>query len=146
MSIGTKPEMLNILVVAAALIDRSGQFLVQRRPAGKQHGGLWEFPGGKVEPGETPEAALARELREELKIAVSPDAMMPLSFTTEKAAGRHLTLLLYTVRMWCGDPTPAEADEMRWVSSESVRDLPMPPADLPLVEVLARTLADQQSR
>lgn len=145
MSIEATPEKLNILVVAAALIDRSGRFLVQRRPSGKQHGGLWEFPGGKVEPGEAPAAALARELREELQITVSPDAMAPLSFTTESAARRHLTLLLYIVRAWRGDPIATEADEMRWVSSESVRDLPMPPADLPLVEVLVDKLANQQS-
>ena len=146
MSIVPKPETLIILVVAAALVDRDGQFLVQQRPAGKQHGGLWEFPGGKVEPGETPEAALVRELREELQIDVSPEAVRPLSFTTEEAAGRHLTLLLYTVAAWTGEPSPTAADAIRWVSSESLRDLPMPPADLPLVAVLARALADQKGK
>lgn len=146
MSIVPKPETLIILVVAAALVDRDGQFLVQQRPAGKQHGGLWEFPGGKVEPGETPEAALVRELREELQIDVSPEAVRPLSFTTEEAAERHLTLLLYIVAAWTGEPSPTAADAIRWVSSESLRDLPMPPADLPLVAVLARALADQKGK
>lgn len=145
MSIAAKPETLIILVVAAALVDRDGQVLVQQRPAGKQHGGLWEFPGGKVERGETPEAALVRELREELQIGVSPEAVRPLSFTTEEAAGRHLTLLLYIVQAWTGELSPTAADAIRWVTSESLRDLPMPPADLPLVDVLARALLDQQS-
>ena len=91
-------------VVAAALVDEEGRVLLQQRPGGKALAGLWEFPGGKLEPGETPEAALVRELHEELAITVAPDALEPAGFATEPLPGRHLLLLLYVIRSWSGTP------------------------------------------
>ncbi|OWK30832.1 (deoxy)nucleoside triphosphate pyrophosphohydrolase [Sphingomonas mucosissima] len=129
------------LVVAAALIDRDQRIFVQQRATGKQHGGLWEFPGGKVEPGEAPEVALARELDEELGINVAPSALRPLSFATVSSADRHLLLLLYCAREWTGSPRAISAASTRWVHVESLRQLAMPPADLPLVDVLAQELS-----
>lgn len=131
---GTRPSPL--LVVAAALTKADGRVLVQQRPAGKQHAGLWEFPGGKVEGGECPEAALVRELAEELGISVPGGALTPLAFSTEAGAGRLLVLLLYRVRMWSGKPRPIEAPAIRWVSPAELVSLPMPPADVPLVAAL----------
>lgn len=123
-------------VVAAALIDSSGRVLVQQRPAGKQLAGLWEFPGGKIEPGETPEAALARELMEELGIAVAPDDLMPLSFASAAHGDRHLLLLLYTCRRWSGDPVALDAVALCWTSAAELRTLPMPPADTPFIKAI----------
>jgi 8-oxo-dGTP diphosphatase len=128
-------------VVAAALIDGAGRVLVQQRPAGKAMAGLWEFPGGKVEPGEAPEAALARELMEELGIAVLPADLEPLSFASEPLDGRHLLLLLYLARRWTGEPLPLDAAALRWAAPSELADLPMPPADRPLVAALTRMLA-----
>lgn len=127
-----------VLVVAAALITGNRQVFVQQRPAGKQHGGLWEFPGGKVEPGEAPEAALARELSEELGITVATRDMRPLSFATIASADRHLVLLLYGVRAWTGTPRGLAAAATRWVDVGALHGLEMPPADVPLIDVLAR--------
>lgn len=130
-----------LLVVAAALVDAQGLVLVQQRPAGKGHSGLWEFPGGKIEPGETPEAALARELTEELGIVVEPSDCHPAAFASEPAGERHLLLLLYLVRRWHAEPRPLDAAALRWVRPGELAILPMPPADRPLVSALARLLA-----
>jgi 8-oxo-dGTP diphosphatase len=129
-----------LTVVAAALVNTAGEVLVQQRPAAKAHGGLWEFPGGKVEPGETPEHALARELAEELGIAVDPAILVPLAFATEPHGERHLLLLLYLARHWLGDPVATEADAIAWLRPAALHALPMPPADLPLVQMLERLI------
>lgn len=120
-------------VVAVALIDREGRVLVQKRPVGKMMAGLWEFPGGKVEPDETPEAALIRELAEELGIVVNPAQLEPAAFASEPLAGRHLLLLLYICRAWHGTPRALHAEELLWCLPEALHDLDMPPADLPLI-------------
>lgn len=127
-------------VVAAALMDADGGVLVQQRPAGKSLAGLWEFPGGKVEAGETPESALARELDEELAITVAPEDLVPLAFASEPLAGRHLLLLLYVCRRWTGEPRAVEAAALRWLDPAAMPALPMPPADRPLVAALQALL------
>ena len=129
-----------LLVVAAALIDDAGRVLVQRRPPGKPMAGLWEFPGGKVESGELPEAALARELAEELAITLDPAALAPAAFASEGLGKRHLLLLLYTLRAWQGAPEPRHATDLRWVFPAEMRGLDMPPADLPLIPLLEALL------
>jgi len=129
-----------LLVVAAALVDSAGRVLVQQRPPGKPMADLWEFPGGKVESGEVPEAALARELAEELGIDVAQDALAPIAFASEGLSGRHLLLLLYVARAWAGTPEPRHASALRWVRPAEMRPLAMPPADVPLVDALARLL------
>lgn len=129
-----------LLVAAAALIDPAGQVLVQQRPAGKAMAGLWEFPGGKREPGETPEAALARELAEELGIVVDPADCHPAAFASAPMGDRHLLLLLYVVRRWRGEVRAIEASALRWAVPAALADLPMPPADRPLVAALTRLL------
>ena len=134
------PIKPHLLVVAAAVLDGGGRVLVQRRPEGRPLAGLWEFPGGKVEPGETPEAALARELDEELGLAVVPAAAVPLSFATEASDARTLVLLLYAVREWAGAAEPRHAAEIAWVDADALAMLAMPAADLPLVPVVARLL------
>lgn len=123
-------------VVAVALIDGDGRVLVQQRPQGKFMAGLWEFPGGKVEPGETPETALIRELGEELGISVSAACLAPACFASEPLDGRHLLLLLYVCRKWEGEPRALEASALRWVRTRDLFDLPMPPADKPLIALL----------
>lgn len=128
-------------VVAAALVRADGRVLLQRRPPGKAMAGLWEFPGGKVEAGETPEQALARELREELGILVHPDVMRPTCFASAPLGDRHLVLLLYVVNRWTGVPQAMEATELTWIGVDGMRDLPMPPADEPLVDMLGSLLA-----
>lgn len=128
--------MDSLLVVAAALIDRDGRVLVQQRPEGKALAGLWEFPGGKVEPGETPEAALVRELAEELGIATESACLAPAAFASEPLSGRHMILLLYACRKWRGTPEAREAAGLRWVRPVDLHALPMPPADKPLIGLL----------
>jgi 8-oxo-dGTP diphosphatase len=123
-------------VVAAALIDRQGRVLVQQRPAGKHMAGLWEFPGGKVEPGETPEAALVRELHEELGIAIEEAALVPLTFASAPLGERHLLLLLYLCRDWQGEPQALDAVALQWVRPADMRALAMPPADQPFIAIL----------
>ena len=125
-------------VVAAALIGESGRILLQQRAPDRSMAGLWEFPGGKVEPGETPEAALVRELDEELGISVSEEALVPACFASAMVGDRHMTLLLYLCRDWDGDPQPLDASALRWSAITDMQNLPMPPADVPLVEMLAR--------
>jgi 8-oxo-dGTP diphosphatase len=132
-------------VVAAALVDEDGRVLLQQRPAGKALAGLWEFPGGKLEPGETPEAALIRELQEELAIIVAPEGLEPAGFATEPLPGRHLLLLLYVVRSWSGTLVALEADGLTWCRPADMHVWPMPPADAPLVRQLAAYLADKTS-
>jgi 8-oxo-dGTP diphosphatase len=129
-------------VVAAVLTDPAGKVLVQQRPQGTAMAGVWEFPGGKLEPGETPEAALARELNEELGISVAPADLVPFTFASEALGTRHLLLLLYRCLHWQGNPAPLHASQMQWVTMDRLRSLPMPPADVPLVEALARWLDD----
>ncbi len=126
-----------MLVVAAALIDEAGRCLMQQRPADKRHGGLWEFPGGKVEPGEHPVAALVRELHEELAISVAFDALAPLGFATDMP----VTMLLYRCDRWHGAPRPLAAQALRWDRPAALAALPMPPVDVPLLAALARSLA-----
>ena len=123
-------------VVAAALIDPTGRVLVQQRPPGKQMAGLWEFPGGKIEPGETPEAALVRELHEELGIAVAERDLAPLTFASETLGDRHLLLLLYVCRVWRHDPVALDAVALSWALPADLRALAMPPADAPFIAAL----------
>ena len=123
-------------VVAAALVDLEGRVLLQQRPEGKSLAGLWEFPGGKVEPGETPEAALIRELEEELAIVVPHACLAPATFASTPLGDRHLLLLLYITRKWTGVPRALEATALRWVKPNEMHALPMPPADRPLIGLL----------
>lgn len=129
-----------LTVVAAALVDADGRVLVQQRPPGKPMAGLWEFPGGKVEPGELPEAALSRELHEELGIAVDAAALAPATFASEALGDRHLLLLLYTLRKWGGEPQARHATALQWVHPPELRSLAMPPADIPLIGMLEALL------
>jgi 8-oxo-dGTP diphosphatase len=128
-------------VVAAALIASDGRVLLQQRPPNRSMSGLWEFPGGKMEPSETPEQALVRELEEELGIAVDLAALAPAAFASEALGDRHLLLLLFVTRVWTGEPQPLDASALRWVTCDEMLGLPMPPADVPLVGALARLLA-----
>ena len=125
-----------MLVVAAALTDVGGRVLMARRPLGKQHAGLWEFPGGKVEIGEAPKTALVRELREELGVEVDPDALTPVVFS-ESPGERHLVLLLYRCRLWHGEAVALDAAEICWMAPDDFGGLDMPPADRPLAAALA---------
>jgi 8-oxo-dGTP diphosphatase len=129
-----------MIVVAAALIDADGRLLVQRRPEGKPMAGLWEFPGGKVEPGETPEAALIRELGEELGIATQASCLAPAVFASEPVGDRHMILLLYVCRKWQGIARALHADDLRWVRPVELHGLDMPPADRPLIGLLEMLL------
>ena len=125
-----------LFVVAAALIDGDGRVLVQQRPPGKPMAGLWEFPGGKVEPGEVPESALIRELTEELGITVESACLAPATFASESLGGRHLILLLYALRKWSGVPVAHHASALKWVRPLELHGLEMPPADKPLIGLL----------
>jgi 8-oxo-dGTP diphosphatase len=125
-----------LTVVAAALVDADGRVLVQQRPAGTAMAGLWEFPGGKIEPGETPERALIRELAEELGIDVEAACLAPACFASEPLADRHLLLLLYVCRKWSGTPTAHHASALQWLRPAQMFALPMPPADRPLLGLL----------
>jgi 8-oxo-dGTP diphosphatase len=125
--------MPTILVAAAALIDADGRVLLSRRPADKQLGGLWEFPGGKVEAGERPEAALIRELKEELGIDVAQSCLAPLTFASHAYENFHLLMPLYVCRRWQGQVSGREGQELAWVRPARLRDYPMPPADVPLI-------------
>lgn len=125
-----------LLVSAAALIDADGRVLVQRRPPGTAMAGLWEFPGGKIEAGESPEAALVRELNEELGIAVDPACLAPACFASQPLETRHLLLMVYICRKWHGVPQAFQATELRWLRPAQLYALDMPPADTPLIALL----------
>ncbi|QIE56880.1 (deoxy)nucleoside triphosphate pyrophosphohydrolase [Pikeienuella piscinae] len=125
-----------VLVAAVALIDRDGRVLIAERPAGKPMAGLWEFPGGKVEPGETPEAALIRELHEELGIETWKSCLAPLTFASHAYEDFHLLMPLYACRKWEGALRPREGQRLKWARVGALKDYPMPPADLPLVAIL----------
>jgi 8-oxo-dGTP diphosphatase len=125
-----------VLVVACALVDADGRVLVAQRPEGKALAGLWEFPGGKLMAGETPEAALVRELEEELGVVTEPPCLAPLTFASHAYPTFHLLMPLYVCRVWQGDPQSREAQALRWVRPRTLRDLPMPAADLPLIPFL----------
>ena len=125
-----------LIVVAAALVDRDGRVLVQRRPANKAHGGFWEFPGGKLDPGETPENGLIRELGEELAIAVPCGCLSPAAFASIPLEDRQLLLLLFLARKWTGVPRALAASELRWLRPAELYALDMPPADKPLIGLL----------
>ncbi len=126
------PALPTVLVVAVALIDVDGRVLIARRPEGKQLAGLWEFPGGKVEPGERPEAALIRELREELGIEVSESCLAPFVFASHAYDSFHLLMPLYLCRRWEGTVVAREHSALAWVKPDRLADYPMPPADDPL--------------
>ena len=128
--------MKTILVSAVALIDRDGRVLLAQRPEGKSMAGLWEFPGGKVEPGETPEAALIRELHEELGIETWSSCLAPLTFASHSYPEFHLLMPLFACRKWQGQPQSKEGQALKWVRPAELRSYPMPPADLPLIPIL----------
>ena len=125
-----------LLVAAVALVDADGRVLLAKRPEGKAMAGLWEFPGGKVHGGETPEAALIRELREELAIDTVESCLAPFTFASHRYDDFHLLMPLYLCRVWQGTPMPQEGQELAWVRPMRMRDYPMPPADKPLVAML----------
>ncbi|MCU0802304.1 MAG: 8-oxo-dGTP diphosphatase MutT [Rhodobacteraceae bacterium] len=125
-----------LLVAAVALIDADGRVLLAQRPPGKSLAGLWEFPGGKVEPGEVPEAALIRELQEELGIDTQAACLAPLTFASHSYPEFHLLMPLFACRRWKGTPQPREGQQLAWVAPARLRDYPMPPADLPLIPIL----------
>ncbi|MBB6428062.1 (deoxy)nucleoside triphosphate pyrophosphohydrolase [Sphingopyxis sp. JAI128] len=131
-----KPPKNGLAVVAAALVDRDGRLLVQQRPEGLPMAGLWEFPGGKIEADETPEAALIRELGEELAIDVDQACLAPACFASDMLGDRHLLLLLYVCRKWRGTPVAQHASALRWVRPVELHGLAMPPADKPLIGLL----------
>ena len=136
------PVTKMVLISAVALIDRDGRVLLAQRPDGKAMAGLWEFPGGKIESGETPEVALIREMHEELGIDTAASCLAPLSFashsyaTTQTHSAFHLLMMLYVCRRWQGRPRPVEGGKLKWARPEQLRDYPMPAADIPLIAAL----------
>jgi 8-oxo-dGTP diphosphatase len=129
-----------ILVAAGALIDPDGRVLIAQRPEGKAMAGLWEFPGGKVEPGERPEESLIRELKEELGIAVKEECLAPLTFASHRYADFYLLMPLYVCRRWEGIVSAREGQKLKWVRPNDLRNYPMPPADEPLIPHLINLL------
>lgn len=125
-----------VLVSAAALIDPDGRVLLAQRPEGKSLAGLWEFPGGKVEPGESPELALIRELKEELGIDTWKSCLAPLTFASHSYDDFHLLMPLFACRKWDGIVRGQEGQRLAWVRAENLGDYPMPPADIPLIAIL----------
>lgn len=125
-----------VLVAACALIDTDGRILLAQRPEGKNLAGLWEFPGGKVESGETPEDALIRELQEELGITTKHACLAPLTFASYAYEKFHLLMPLYICRRWDGTVASREGQKLAWVRANKLRDYPMPPADIPLIPPL----------
>ena len=130
------PEVKVVLVSAVALIDVDGRVLLAQRPEGKEMAGLWEFPGGKVEPGETPEMALIRELQEELGINTWSSCLAPLAFASHSYDRFHLLMPLFACRKWEGTPRSNEGQSLKWVRPNDLRNYPMPAADIPLIPVL----------
>ena len=131
-----KSQLPLVLVSAVALVDIDGRILLAQRPAHKSMGGLWEFPGGKIEAAESPEAALIRELQEELDINTNESCLAPLSFASHAYDDFHLLMMLFVCRRWHGQPRPVEGGALKWVRPNQLRDYPMPPADIPLIPVL----------
>lgn len=125
-----------LLVAAVALIDADGRVLLAQRPEGKSLAGLWEFPGGKVEAGESPETCLIRELKEELGIDTWSSCLAPLTFASHRYDDFHLLMPLYACRRWEGTAIGQEGQNLAWVRPDKLRDYPMPPADLPLIPIL----------
>ncbi|MGE0420700.1 MAG: 8-oxo-dGTP diphosphatase MutT [Reyranellaceae bacterium] len=125
-----------VLVAAVAMVDVDGRVLIAQRPPGKSMAGLWEFPGGKVDPGETPEEALVRELREELDVETTGSCLAPIAFASHGYETFHLLMPLYACRTWHGTPRPREGQVLKWVEVRALGDHPMPPADIPLVAQL----------
>lgn len=125
-----------ILVAACALIDADGRILLARRKEGGAHGGLWEFPGGKLDPGETPEAALVRELEEELNIQTQQSCLAPIAFASQNSGEFHLLMPLFVCRKWSGSPVARVHDEVSWVTKNKLLQFEMPPADKPLAAQL----------
>jgi 8-oxo-dGTP diphosphatase len=123
-------------VVAAALVDSERRVLLQQRAPGRAMAGLWEFPGGKVESGELPEAALVREIEEELGVAIAAEDLVPACFASAPVGGCHMILLLYVCRRWRGDPRPLDASALKWLRPDEMRAEEMPPADQPLIALL----------
>ncbi len=132
----SKKDVPIILVAAAALVDADGRVLICKRPEGKSLAGLWEFPGGKVEPGESPESALVRELHEELGITVCETCLSPFTFASHGYEHFHLLMPLYLCRKWEGDLNPSEHPEVAWVRASRLSRYPMPPADAPMIPFL----------
>jgi 8-oxo-dGTP diphosphatase len=132
------PQLL--LVAACALVDPDRRVLIAQRPEGKHLAGFWEFPGGKVEPGETPEQTIIRELREELSVNVTEACLAPLTFASHDYGEFHILLPLFVCRRWEGRPEPRETQQIRWVRANRLRDFSMPPADEPLISHLADLL------
>lgn len=128
--------MKMVLVSAVALVDIDGRVLLAQRPEGKSMAGLWEFPGGKVEAGETPEAALIRELQEELGIDTWASCLAPLTFASHSYDDFHLMMPLFACRKWEGTPRPQEGQTLKWVKPSQMSEYPMPAADIPLVAML----------
>ncbi len=128
--------MKTLLVSAVALIDADGRVLLAQRPQGKSMAGLWEFPGGKIEAGETPEVALIRELHEELGIDTWESCLAPLTFASHSYDDFHLLMPLFACRKWKGTPHPQEGQTLKWVRANKLREYPMPPADVPLIPIL----------
>lgn len=128
--------MKTVLVSAVALIDRDGRVLLAQRPEGKSMAGLWEFPGGKVEAGETPEIALIRELEEELGINTWESCLAPLTFASHSYENFHLLMPLFACRKWEGTPSSRENQLLKWVRPNALKDFPMPAADIPLIPIL----------
>ena len=129
-----------VLVVACALIDADNRILLAQRPEGKSMAGLWEFPGGKVEAGETPEASLIRELKEELDVETKTACLAPLTFASHEYDDFHLLMPLYICRRWWGTARSLEGQTLKWVRAKNLRDYPMPEADLPLIPALQELL------
>jgi 8-oxo-dGTP diphosphatase len=125
-----------LLVVACALVDADNRVLIAQRPEGKQLAGLWEFPGGKLDPGERPEDALIRELAEELSITVKPPCLAPLTFASHAYDDFHLLMPLYVCRKWEGNVIPTEGQAVKWARARDLRNYAMPPADAPLIAPL----------
>lgn len=125
-----------VLVSAVALIDRDGRILLTQRPEGKSMAGLWEFPGGKIEPGETPEMALIRELQEELGIDTWSSCLAPLTFASHSYADFHLLMPVFACRKWQGQASGKEGQRLKWVNASDLKNYDMPPADIPIIPIL----------
>jgi 8-oxo-dGTP diphosphatase len=132
----TEPGLPILTVVAVALVDADGRVLLAQRPPGKSMAGLWEFPGGKIHAGESPEAALIRELKEEIDIDVTEACLAPFTFASHRYESFHLLMPLYVCRRWKGTMRPREGQTLAWVRPEKLGEYPMPPADKPLVAML----------